>query len=658
MSHQPSPRRVRRRLLASLALGLGCYLAVAASGANAADDLADGWPCVSRDPGGARYSPLTEIDRTNVARLKIAWTYRTGELERVKGTSLASKVTFEATPLAVDGVLYFSTATARVFALEAQTGRELWTFDPRLNLKLPFAEGASRGVSYWKSADDPAGRRIFVGTLDARLLAIDARTGQACADFGDNGVIDLAAGLRNAPRGLYAVTSPPAIVGDSVIVGSAVGDNGRFDASPGVVRAFDARSGKLLWSWDPIPRQDSDPAADTWRGDKVRLTGAANVWSTISADLERGMVYLPTTSPSPDFYGGRRLGDNLFANCVVAVEAKTGKVAWHFQVVHHDIWDYDVAAQPVLFLLVRDGRQIPAVAIGTKMGQVFVLDRQTGKPLFPVEERAVPQSDVAGEQASPTQPFSALPALGLQQVEPWGRTDEELAIAKEQFAPLRYEGVFTPPSLQGSIIAPANVGGINWSGMTVDSDRQILVTNVNRLASVVRLIPRAEYSGAGGSRLGEELAPQSGTPFGMARRVLRLPLSRVLATKPPWGTLAAIDLATGKLRWEVPLGSMFDPQQEPRAAEWGSPNLGGAMTTAGGLVFVAASLDGHLRAFDTETGKELWRAELPAGGQATPMAYRAGPAGKQKQYVVIAAGGHARLGTKLGDYVVAFALDE
>jgi len=489
------------------------------------------------------------------------------------------------------------------------------------------------------------------------LLAIDARTGQACADFGSNGAIDLSAGLRNATRGLYAVTSPPAIVGDSVIVGSAVGDNGRFDASPGVVRAYDARSGKLLWSWDPIPRQDSDPAAETWRGDKVRTTGAANVWSTISADRERGMVYLPTTSPSPDFYGGRRLGDNLFANCVVAVEAKTGKVVWHFQVVHHDIWDYDVAAQPVLFSLVRDGRQIPAVAIGTKMGQVFVLDRQTGKPLFPVEERAVPQSDVAGEQASPTQPFSALPALGLQKAEPWGRTDEELAIAKEQFAPLRYEGLFTPPSLRGSVVAPANVGGINWSGMTVDSDRQILVTNVNRLASVVRLIPRAEFADAGGSRLGEELAPQSGTPFGMARRVFRLPLGRLPATKPPWGTLAAIDLATGKLRWEVPLGYMLDPKQEPRATEWGSTNLGGAITTAGGLVFVAASLDGHLRAFDTETGKELWRAELPAGGQATPMTYRAGPAGKQKQYLVIAAGGHARLGTKLGDYVVAFSLD-
>jgi quinoprotein glucose dehydrogenase len=419
-----------------------------------------------------------------------------------------------------------------------------------------------------------------------------------------------------------------------------------------MVRAFDARGGKLLWSWDPIPRTTADPGAETWKGDEALKTGAANVWSIISADPARGLVYLPTTCPAPDFYGGKRLGDNLFANSLVALEAKTGKMVWHFQVVHHDIWDYDIAAQPVLFDFTRAGMTTPAVAIGTKMGHIFVLDRQTGKPLVPVSERPVPASDVEGEAASPTQPFSALPALGLQKAEPWGRTDHERQWAAEQFKSLRYEGIFTPPSVAGSILAPANVGGINWSGMTVDPARQILVTNVNRLASVVRLIPREDFTGARGGRLGEELAAQSGTPFAMARQTLALPTERLPATKPPWGTLAAIDLVKGTLLWEVPLGYMVDPAKEPRSREWGSINLGGAISTAGGLVFVAASLDGHFRAFDIETGKELWQAELPAGGQATPMTYEV--AGKQ--YVAICAGGHARMRSKLGDYVVAFAL--
>ncbi|MEX2114143.1 MAG: pyrroloquinoline quinone-dependent dehydrogenase [Pirellulales bacterium] len=650
------PRRRSRPVLTRAVPRIALALALcgaAAPGTRAAAQVAPAeWTSVGRDAGGTRHAPLEQVNRDNVAQLQVAWTYRTGELERVKAPGLKTKVTFECTPLVVDGVMYLSTPTARVIALDAKTGRELWMHDPRLT-GFAFAEGASRGVSYWKSAENPQERRIFVGTLDARLVAIDAATGAACADFGKDGAIDLAAGLANATRGLYSVTSPPAIFGDAVIVGSAIGDNQRFDTTSGMVRAFDVRSGKLLWSWDAIPRQPGDPGADTWRGDEALKTGAANVWSIISVDVERGLVFLPTSCPAPDFYGGKRLGNNLFANSVVALDAKTGKPAWHFQVVHHDVWDYDVASQPVLFDFRRDGTTTPAVAVGTKMGHIFLLDRANGKPLTAVEERPVPSSDVPGEETSPTQPFPALPALGLHKAEPWGSTAAEQQQAEAMFAQLRYEGIFTPPSLGGSLLAPGNVGGINWSGMTVDTERQILVTNVNRVATSVRLIPQADYGGrSGGSRLGEEFARQAGTPFGMARRTLRHAASGLPATKPPWGTLAAIDLAAGKLLWEVPLGYTVDPKLEPRAREWGSPNLGGAITTASGLVFVAASRDGHFRAFDIETGKGLWEAELPAGGQATPMTYEA----DGKQYVVICAGGHARLGTKLGDYVVAYAL--
>jgi len=638
-------------------------VAVSAQAAAAADvPVFDGsWTAYARDSGGMRHSPLTQIDRENVHQLRPAWSYRTGEMEKLAGGRSSRKAAFECTPLVVDGVLYLSTPTGRVIALDPETGDEKWQYDPQVDLKLGYSELTSRGVSTWVPQNAPdaktGGRRIYIATINAQLIALDAATGEPCPDFGEQGTVYLWKDIGRVDPGNYQVTSPPAVLGDLVVVGSTIGDNGRFDMERGVVRAFDARSGELRWSWDPIPRKPGDPGAETWRGAKAARTGAANAWSIISADAGRDLVFVPTSCPSPDYYGGERLGSNLFANSVVALQASTGRIVWHYQVVHHDIWDYDVPAQPLLFDLRKNGESIPAVAIGTKMGYIFVLHRETGEPLFPVEEREVPASDVAGEDAAPTQPTpTVLPALGLHEMtadDAFGATPDERQQAKDRIESLRYEGIYTPPSLQGSLITPSNVGGLNWSGMTFDPARQLLVTNVNRLAAIIQLIPRDKFAAARGERLGAELARQAGTPYGMSREIFRH-ASGMPATPPPWGTLAAIDLNTGKLSWEVPLGSVVDPSAVPPAAEWGSPSLGGATSTAGGLVFVAGTLDHHLRAFDVETGKELWKSLLPAGGNATPMTYQLRPDGKQ--YVVICAGGHGKLGTKLGDHVVAFTL--
>lgn len=616
------------------------------------------WPNYGNDPGGQRFSPLTQVDTSNVHKLKTAWTYRTGELQTYEGSYIAEKAAFEATPLMVDGVLYFSTPTNRVIAIHAENGKEKWVYDPRLNLKQEYSEVTSRGVSRWidsaKKPGEPGYMRILVATIDGRLIALDAETGQPVSSFGENGIVDLKKGI-----GRIQVTSPPAVINDIIVVGSTMGDNTRIDFPPGVVRAFDARSGKMIWSWDPIPRDAGEPGYETWQGNT--RPGAANAWAPISADPLNGLVYVPTSCPSTDYYGGERKGSNLFANSLVALNAATGKMAWHFQAVHHDIWDYDLPAQPILTDVTKDGKKIPVVILVTKMGHIFVLDRKTGEHIFPIEERAVPSSDVAGEEAYPTQPFPVkLPALGLQTISPedaWGPTAESKQKAEERIKSLQYKGIFTPPSTKGSIITPGNVGGMNWSGASFDPNNHLLVTNVNRLAAVITLHPKTETSrkAVNTALPRAEVAPQDGTPYILSREYLFNIENGdfLMQTRPPWGTLAAVDLQSGQLKWEVPLGFQLDPRKYPGAENWGSVNLGGAITTAGGLAFVAATMDGHLRAFNIETGKMMWQTALPAGGQATPMTY----AWKGKQYIVIAAGGHGKLGTKLGDYVIAYALD-
>jgi len=618
------------------------------------------WANYGNDPGGISYSPLDQINSNNISQLKPAWTYQSGELTTYAGTELASKAAFEATPIMIDGVLYFSTPTNNIIAIDAATGKEIWTFSAEVNLHGDYSEVTSRGVSKWIDYDlEPEASgymRILAGTIDGRIIALDSKSGKPISNFGTNGMIDLKEGV-----GKIQVTSPPAVINDVIIIGSTMGDNQRFDYPKGVVRAFNARSGALVWSWDPIPRKPSDSGYDSWQGSKVRQTGAANAWAPLSSDPALDLVFVPTSCPSPDYYGGERKGDNLYANSLVAIKASTGEVVWHFQTVHHDIWDYDLPAQPLLLNLEKDGKEIAAVVVVTKMGHIFAFDRTNGEAVFPIEERSVPQSDIPGEQTSPTQPFPmVLPKFGLQELttnEAWGPTPEYEQKAKEKISKLINHGIFTPPSLQGTIVTPSNVGGMNWSGASFDPERKLLVTNTNRLAAVIRLHPRKDSNpkSINEEKPRAEIGRQEGTPYLMSRDYLFTTGTDgyIMQTPPPWGTLAAVDMQSGKLKWEVPLGLMMDPEKYPGAEKWGSINLGGAITTAGGLVFIAASMDGQLRAFNTETGDLLWAQPLPAGGQATPMTYKV----DGKQYIVIAAGGHGKLGTQLGDYIVAFSLN-
>lgn len=649
--HLGDRRRTRGLSASVLRSALLLPFLVSLAGAQPAGDI--GWPHYGHDPGGARYSEAAQIDRTNVSQLRVAWTYRTGALGR--SASLDRKAAFEATPILVDGALVLSTPYNHVIALDPRTGAKRWEWAAGLDLSHGYSEVTSRGVSAWRDPTAAPGQpcrvRILTGTLDARLVALDAASGAPCPDFGAGGQVDLTRGVDLRDLGNYQVTSAPAVAGDVVIVGSSIGDNRAVDVERGIVRGFDARSGALRWSWDPIP----------WASGTTPRTGAGNAWSTLSVDEARGLVYVPTGSASPDYYGGVRKGDNRWANSVVALRAATGELVWGFQVVHHDLWDYDVASQPTLFTW-RDGT--PAIAITTKMGRVFVLDRVTGAPLIPVEERPAPPSDVPGEEAWPTQPFSAISVgpEGLRAEDAWGTAEKDRAWCREAIAAARSEGIFTPPSLRGTIVFPGNAGGVNWGSSAYDPGRQLLIMNTNRLAMTVWLIPRADLPrspSATDERIRGELARQTGTPYAMRRAPLLSP-SGAPCNPPPWGTLVAVDLFAGRTVWEVPLGSVVPGGFKgllarlfrPELRRSGSPNFGGPIVTAGGLVFTAASMDNHLRAFDAESGKELWKHELPASGQATPMTYRV----DGRQYLVIAAGGHGKLGTKQGDYVVAFTL--
>jgi len=622
---------------------------------------ADDWPHYGRDLGGSRWSPLTQIERSNVRQLAIAWRFRTGELGQ--DARQGDNLTFEATPVLWRGTLYISTGFGAAFAVDAASGREVWRFDSKVPRDMGFAEITSRGVSVWEDSarDDEAEckARVYLGNIVGKLYALDAVSGKPCSDFGEKGAVDLHLAARPREAGQYAITSPPAIAGDRVIVGSAIGDNSAVGLERGIVRALDAKTGETLWTWDPIPTDPGDPARGTWVSG-VEDTGGANAWPPLSVDAANGLVFVPTGAPSPDFFGGLREGDGAYANSLVALSIETGKVAWYRQLVHHDVWDYDLPAQPLLVELTKNGEARSVVVQTTKMGMVFVFDRLTGEPVYPIEERSVPQGGMAGETLSPTQPFSTLPPLvshrAITEDDAYGFFYFDKRGCRKKIAALRSEGIFTPPTIGGTLMSPGYAGGSNWGGLAWDPASQTVIATVMELPMWVRLTPREEAQKQmdEGVYDWEGYTAMEGTPYVLNRGTL-LSAIDVPCTRPPWGKLVALDLANGEIAWERPIGTIEDIAPAPMPnLELGVPLVGGAMVTGSGLVFVAATFDDYLRAFDVTSGEELWKGRLPAGGQATPMTY----AIDGRQYVVIAAGGHGGAGTTRGDYVVAFALKD
>jgi quinoprotein glucose dehydrogenase len=595
------------------------------------------WRNVRGDSGGMRHSPLTQISRENVKQLQVAWTYHTGDAQPGR------RSTIECTPIVVDGVMYITTVKSKVVALDAATGQPKWTFDPyspAAGWNANAMNGVNRGVTYWK--DEKIGRgRIFHGTSDGRLFALDAATGALVEGFAAKGILALREGIaegRDISKRIYGVTSAPAVFEDLVIVGFAV-DEGPGDSLPGDIRAFDARTGKQRWRFHTVPRP-GEFGHDTWEGEGWKNRGGANAWSGLTVDESRGLVFAGLGSAAFDFYGGDRPGDNLFGNSTIALDARTGDRKWHVQTTRHDIWDMDLPTPPVLVTVTHGGRKIDAAVQLTKTGFVYVFDRATGKPLFPIEERAVPASTIPGERAAKTQPVPTKPAALVRQTfteaDLSRRTPEVAMELRERFRGYKPGSTFTPPSIEGTVVIPGLLGGANWSGASFDPASGLLFVNVNNLPYVLTIKPAAA---------------DAGYPYGITGYNHFRDKDGYPAVAPPWGQLVAVDLNAGEIRWKKTLGQYPD-LVKTGLTDTGTENIGGTIVTAGGLVFVGATKDEKFRAFDSATGDVLWEHQLEAGGYATPATYSV----NGRQFVVIAAGGGGKMATNSGDAFVAFAL--
>ena len=617
------------------------------------DVLSGGWATYGGAEGGGQYSSLDQINRDNISKLEQAWVYNSGDVS--DGEDGTAKTPLEVNPILANDRIYICTPFNRIVALDPGDGTELWQFDPKIDRKNTYSKGAyCRGVAYWSDADpgkakETCSKRVLSGTGDGRLIAVDANTGKLCSDFGDKGQIDLNS-FDYHGEGTISQASPPAIYRDTVIVGSTIYDSKWANAPDGIVRAFDVRSGREIWNWNPIPEHLRD------------TVGAANAWAPLSIDSKRGWVFLPTGSPSQDTYGVNRTEALPFGNAVVVLDALTGELIWSYQTLHHDLWDYDLPSMPVLVNLNYAGKKVDAVLQATKTGFLFVLDRISGKPIYPVKEVRVAETDVKEEKSSPTQPMPVIPEPFTPQTikpqEAWGLTYWDRKQCRKKLSSLRNEGLYTPPSLEGSVLYPSVSGGSNWGGLAYDPESGLAVINSTNVVTYQKLVPREGFESTEDAKkkFGKSISMMHGTPYISIREFLSSSLG-IPCNPPPWGNLTAINTVTGKIQWQIPFGRKpmaFGLFHTPK--NWGSPNQGGPIITRGGLIFIGASIDKRFRAYDLYSGEQVWSRKLPAPGTATPMTYLHKK--NNKQYIVIAAGGYPTFGTELSDAIVAFTLSD